>query len=75
MQTTAQATQLQAELRAAVLQEIAVNGLDDPDTLAERLEILPIAADGLLQRPKWSVETSLWVIEQLGLPIKVTITT
>jgi hypothetical protein len=62
------------DLRSAVLREIRARGLDDPDALAKHLEILPIAADGLLQRRRWPVETSLWLISRLDLPIEVSIT-
>lgn len=64
----------QEELRAAVMDELAARKLDNPDALADRLGVLPIAAQGLLTRPIWTFETALWLVERLDLPIQVVVT-
>lgn len=72
--TTRDSGNLQERLRAAVMQELVGRQLDAPEALAERLGVLPIAAENLLGRSVWSVETSLWVVERLDLPVEVSIT-
>lgn len=63
--------ELQGRLRGEVGRYLRERGLEDPEALGKELGLLPIAADGLLRRREWSVETALWVIERLQLPIHV----
>jgi hypothetical protein len=62
---------LSGQLRSAVLQELQSRRLDRVEIIAEALGLLPIAADGLLRRSSWSIETSLRLVAALDLPIRV----
>lgn len=63
------------ELRAAVRQELAARGLFEADALAQALDCLAIKAAKIIGRLRYdaSMELCLWVINQLDLPIRVTV--
>lgn len=62
--------QLAGSMRAAIVAELHVRHLDEPDALATALGVLPATAAGLLARPEWSQETSRLLISRLDLPLE-----
>lgn len=68
------ARKLEADLREAILDELRHRGLDDPEMLAFELDVLPLAAAELLRNSQWTVETGLWLVHRLDLPIRVGVT-
>lgn len=66
---------LERELRDVILSELASDGLDEPEALASALGLEPIKVVSLLRRKKWSIETSMAMIEQLNLPIGLQVMT
>jgi hypothetical protein len=66
---TAQAVRTQ--LSVAVRRALEVKGLNDPEKFAEAVGLLPLAANDLLRERTWAVDTSLWLIDTLSLPVDV----
>lgn len=71
---TTGAERLAAALRSELLEQLAARSLDEPEALAEALGVLPFVAHRLLRRSSWSVETALWLRDQLDLPVQVEVT-
>lgn len=64
---------VRVELRRAVLEMLDARGLSSPEQLARHLDVLPMTAASILHRSAWPVETSLWLIERLDLPIRLSV--
>lgn len=62
--------ELSADLRRAVLDEIARSGLD-AQRLAQRLDLVPTSVRALLGRDHWSLKTALTVADGLDLPLHI----
>lgn len=65
--------QLRDELRWHVISQLAERGLSDPKPFAAAMGIAESAGISTLRRTDWMVETSLWIIEKLGLPVQITV--
>lgn len=57
-------------LREAIAFELRARHLDDAESLANALGVLPFTAEGLLDRDQWAPETARFVINRLDLPIE-----
>jgi hypothetical protein len=64
---------IREELQKAVRRELAARGLNSPEPLAQRLDVLPITTSSLLRRTSWPVETSIWLISKLDLPLRISV--
>lgn len=62
---------LARELKKRILAQLTERDLDRVEALAEALDILPIKAEGLLLRRSWTLQTCLWLIDRLSLPLKL----
>lgn len=56
-------------LREVIAAELVARHLDDAESLATALGVLPFTAEGLLGREHWAAETARFVINRLDLPI------
>lgn len=61
-------------LHATVLEELQQRGLDNAEALAGELGVVSLAAAELLRSSQWTVDTSIWLIDQLQLPIDINVT-
>lgn len=72
--TNGAARNLEDQLRAVIMDELAQRDLLQSDALAAQLDVLPLAAAELLRSSHWSIGTALWVVERLELPVRVSVT-
>lgn len=72
--TNGRVRQFENQLRDAVLEELKQRDLQNPDPLAANLGVLPLAAAELLRSSHWSIDTALWIVDRLDLPVEVSVT-
>jgi len=57
-------------IRHTVGSELQSIGIDDAESFADRLGVIPGVARTFLAKSSWSVEEASWIVQKLGLPIR-----
>ena len=58
------------DIRNTVGNELQSVGINDAESFAERLGVIPGVARTFLAKSSWSVEEASWIVQRLDLPIR-----